>query len=243
MHADLERLIRLQRLDSDADLARRTVAGLPDRIRALDDRLTSARAAVDQTKQRLVESQAARRAAEKDLAAVQGRLSKYRDQLMEVKTNREYQAMQKEIEVAERDVRAFEDRILERMLEADELQASVKEAERALAADQEAVAADRAHAEEEARRLEGDMAAKSSERDALVREIPPQIVATYDLLVQRRGTAVAEARSERCTACHVRMRPQIFNEIRHGEAIFQCESCQRVLYFAADAVPSAPSSS
>jgi hypothetical protein len=128
MHDDLERLIRLQRLDLAVELARRTVASLPDRLRTLDERLAASQSTLDAARDRLAASAARRRDAERDLAAVQGRLSKYRDQLMEVKTNREYQAMQKEIEVAQREVGDLEDRILECLLEADELSAAVKAA-------------------------------------------------------------------------------------------------------------------
>ena len=60
-----------------------------------------------------------RREVEKDLAAVQSRLSKFKNQLMEVKTNKEYQAMQKEMSVAEQEISDFETRMLERMEEAD----------------------------------------------------------------------------------------------------------------------------
>ena len=51
----------------------------------------------------------------------QARLSKFRDQLMEVKTNREYQAMQKEIETAQHEIQKQEDRLLEQMIEFDEV--------------------------------------------------------------------------------------------------------------------------
>src|SRR5512144_2253707 len=113
MLPDLERLIDLQQLDDFVEQARRTIAEHPDRVKALDDRLNEARDHVAAARQRTADNQAARRALEKDLAAVQGRLSKYKDQLMEVKTNREYQAMQKEIEVAQAEVGHIEDRILE----------------------------------------------------------------------------------------------------------------------------------
>jgi hypothetical protein len=54
--------------------------------------------------------------------------------------------------------------------------------------------------------------------------------------------AVAEARNGLCTICHVRLRPQVFNEIRRNETIIQCDSCRRILYFAgeSDTQPSAP---
>ena len=71
-------------------------------------------------------SQTARREIDKELAAVQGRLSKYKGQLMEVKTNKEYQAMQHEIAAAEQGVREHEDRLLDRMEEAETLAAELK---------------------------------------------------------------------------------------------------------------------
>ena len=76
-------------------------------------------------RERFSQSQSARLRAENDLTAAQGRLSKFKDQLMEVKTNREYQAMQLEIETAREEVRRVEDRILERMFEADDMAASI----------------------------------------------------------------------------------------------------------------------
>ena len=97
MNADLERVIALQRIDSAAHDAQRRLAEEPERLKAFDARVESARAAVAAAKERLAENQSARRSIEKDLAVHQGRLSKFRDQLMSVKTNVEYQAMQKEI--------------------------------------------------------------------------------------------------------------------------------------------------
>src|SRR5207248_5399820 len=121
----------------------RRLAEEPDRQKALDARLDAARQQVAGTKARLAESQNARRTLEKEVAVHQGRLSKFRDQLMSVKTNIEYQAMQKEIEFAQREVKSIEDTVLERMLEGDDLSALVKRAEAELAAEQKAADADR----------------------------------------------------------------------------------------------------
>ena len=112
MLPDLERLVKLQQLDDFVERARRTIAEHPARVQGLDDRVNAARDQVAAARQRVVDGQGARRALEKELATVQARLSKFKEQLMEVKTNREYQAMQKEIEVAQQEVRAIEDRIL-----------------------------------------------------------------------------------------------------------------------------------
>ena len=94
---DLERLIALQKLDTSADAARRTLADEPERERAFGARLDTARERVAAAKARLAENQSARREVEKDVAVHQGRLSKFREQAMAVKTNQEYHAVQKEI--------------------------------------------------------------------------------------------------------------------------------------------------
>lgn len=231
MLPDLERLIDLQQLDDFVEQARRTIAEHPDRVKALDDRLNEARDHVAAARQRSADNQAARRALEKDLAAVQGRLSKYKDQLMEVKTNREYQAMQKEIEVAQLEVRSVEDRILERMVEADDLSAAIKQAEAALAAAQKEIERERREMGEQVTKLHGELAHSTGRRDAILAEISPNVLAIYQSVApKRKGIAVAEARNGLCTICQVRLRPQVFNDVLRNDAIIQCSSCQRILY-------------
>src|SRR5215211_1098003 len=110
MHPDLERVITLQRLDSAAREAQRRLEDEPGRAKALDTRLESARQRLASAKERLAENQNARRAIEKDVAVHQGRLSKFRDQAMAVKTNQEYHAVQKEMSFAQTEIKVLEDR-------------------------------------------------------------------------------------------------------------------------------------
>ena len=232
MNADLERVIALQRLDSAAQDAQRRLAEEPDREKSLDARLEAARAEVAVAKQRLSENQTTRRAAEKDVAFQQGRLSKFRDQLMEVKTNREYQAMQHEIEIAQNEVKALEEKVLERMLEADELTASLKKSEAALASEQKTVDADRRAMATEITELTALLERLAGERAVLVAAMDTQLLKMFEQVARKRnGVAVAEARDGICTICHVRLRPQVFNNVRRNDAIVQCDSCQRILYF------------
>ena len=127
MNPDLTRLIRLQQLETAADEARRKIADHPARTQALDARLEAARDAVGGIKARMAAAADKRRAEEKEVAGVQTRLAKYKDQLLEVKTNREYTAMLHEIEAAQNDIRTREDRILEIMMETDELNAAAQD--------------------------------------------------------------------------------------------------------------------
>jgi hypothetical protein len=238
LNTDLQNLIHLQELDLAAERHRRRIADIPAVQAALDARLAERTAAVEGVKARIAACQAARRDIERDLSAVQARLSKFKNQLMEVKTNKEYQAMQKEMSVAEQEISDQETRLLERMEEADGLAAELRTADAALKAEQAEVARERqaldAGKVEAARLLEDARA----ERERVTAQISHEALAVFDRVAHgRKGLAVAEARDGLCTVCHVRLRPQVFNDVRRNDAVIQCESCTRILYF----VPPAPS--
>jgi predicted nucleic acid-binding Zn-ribbon protein len=232
MHPDLERLITLQRLDTTAHEAERRLGDEPERETALEARLTSARQEVAAAKERLAENQNARRAIEKDVAMHQGRLSKFREQAMAVKTNQEYHAIQKEIGFAQGEIKTLEDAVLERMLEADELTSALKRAEAALASEQKAIDADRKAMAAEHGELQASLEQLRGERAEIVRTLDPHALRIFEQVSKKRhGVAVAEARDGICTICHVRLRPQVFNTIRKNEEIIQCDHCNRILYF------------
>jgi len=240
MHPDLQRLIELQRLDSAAHLAERRIAGEAERQRAFDAQLEAAREQVAAAKERLAENQNARRTIEKDVAVQQGRLSKFRDQLMAVKTNIEYQAMQKEIEYAQTEVKKLEDQVLERMVEADDLASAVKRTEAALAAEQKTVDADRKALVADVAEQKSSLERLTSERVAVVSSLDPKVLTLFDLVSRRRnGVAVAEAKDGICTICHVRLRPQVFNTVLRNDEILQCDHCNRILFFTPVAKASA----
>lgn len=243
MNTDLAGLIRLQHLESSAEEARRKIADYPNRIEALDRRLESARQVVANVRQRVTDNQNRRRAEEKEAATVQTRLAKYKDQLLEVKTNREYQAMLHEIEAAQTEIRGREDRILETMLEGDELGAQIKSAEADLKSAEKEVASERQMLDQELASMKTELERTMNARAGIAAEISPGALAIFEFVARgRKGVGVAEARDGLCSICHVRLRPQVFNEVRRNDAIIQCSSCQRILYFALEGA-AAPTSS
>ncbi|MGE0450040.1 MAG: zinc ribbon domain-containing protein [Vicinamibacterales bacterium] len=236
MSPDLEGLIALQQIDSSMREAQRRLADEPARRQQFEDRLDAARSAVATAKDQLAANQSARREIEKELALHQGRLSKFRDQAMAVKTNQEYHAVQHEIAFAQKEIGALEDRVLGQMMEADEITAALKIAEAALLAEQAAVENEKRALTSEHAELERLAAQLSDERAAHVARVAPETLAIYEAVARRRGAIVmAEAREGICTICHVRLRPQVFNTVRRNEAVLQCESCNRILYFDAAA--------
>ncbi len=241
MNPDLTRLIALQKLDSAAHDAERRLAAEPERLLALEAKLDAARQQVAAAKERTAGNQTARRAIEKDVATQQGRLSKFREQAMAVKTNQEYQAIQHEIAFAQTEIKRLEDGILESMLEADELAVLTKRAEAQLAVDQKTVEADRKALAVESTELKGLVERLRVERRDVVGALDPKAMAIFALVSERRnGVAIAEARDGICTICHVRLRPQIFNSVLRNDQLIQCDSCLRILFSIPRPAPDAP---
>lgn len=238
MSPALERLIRLQEIESKAAAARRRAADLPERMAALDARLAAARDALAAARDALAANQARRRTLDRDVAAAQQRLAKYKDQLMEVKTNDEYHAMQHQIAAAAAELERVEEQLLLNLIEADEMGAAVKAAEARLAGEEAAVAGERRALEAEAAELRALAERSVTERAALAAEMDRAHVELFDRIARmRQGLAVARAEAELCTACHVRLRPQVYNQVRQNETVIQCESCHRILYYVRPAVP------
>jgi predicted nucleic acid-binding Zn-ribbon protein len=225
MSHDLDHLIELQQLETAAEGARRLVAATPQRIAGLDAQLAAADAALATAREQKVQSETERRTLEKDLAAIRARRSKFLDQTIEVKTNREYHALQHEIQMADDDIKRLEDRILENMLALDDTNAAIAEAEAARTEAERAVTAQKQTLEIERKHAEGSLAEIARQREAY---------ALFDTVSRgRKSPAVAAVVSGLCSVCHVRIRPQIDQDVRRREQIVQCESCTRILYHPA----------
>lgn len=243
----LTALLALQDLETRAEDARRRIADAPVRIGALDARLAGAADAVERAKAALAASQAARRQLEGEASVAQQRVSKYKDQLMEAKDNRQFHALQHEIATFAAEQSTIEEQVIARMLEGDELGAALKSAEAALAADKKSVAAEKSAIEADTVKVKAALEALTAERSALVKTIEPRALATFETVAKsRKGIGMARAVDGLCEACRVRIRPHLYNEVRKGDQIIQCESCVRILYYvpppkpAEGEAPSAP---
>ena len=241
MSPELERLVKLQQLETAIADAARQIAAHPERLSAAEARLSEAQQGVDAARHALKDSQDSRRALEKDAAVFQGRLSKFRDQLSAVKTNREYQAMQKEMEVAQGELRLAEDHVLDRMMEAEALAASVTAAEAAQVAQKKVIETEKRELARALAVTEQVLKDASAARGALMRELEPQTVVLFEQIARmRKGVAVCATHDGLCSECHVRLRPQVYQQVRRNDGIVQCDICQRILYFVPPPAPVEP---
>ena len=231
MNPDLEKLVRLHHAEADLKRVEADLAEIPRKKSALAEGLAGERSRLDAAKAALDGSQKARKLHEVQVQDLETKRSKYKGQLMEVKTNKEYTAMLHEIEGVEREIKGREDLILEEMEKAEGLQAAVKAEETEFKVVESESKKKGAELDAAAARLGAEAARLRDERDAAATSVPDDLRERYARVAKARGSGVAEARDGMCQACHVRMRVQIWVEVRKNEQIFQCESCSRILYY------------
>lgn len=231
MNPDLAGLIRLQRAESELRRVQAELAQIPRRRAELEAALAAERGRLEGARGSLDGSQKSRRRFEGELQDLETKRSKYKGQLMEVKTNKEYTAVLHEIEGVEREIRAREDQVLNEMESAEGLASEIKReeavfkvAEQDHRAQAQRLHDDEARLRDQARRLTG-------ERDGEAGRLPPAVLELFQRVARLRGVGVAEARDGMCQVCHLKLRPQMYVDLKRNEDIVQCPACNRILYF------------
>ena len=232
MHPDLKNVIELQQVDLKIEELTKQIDSLPAEIQTLHSRLDEFIHAQEDRKKRLAANQHARKEMDGDIKVIQEKISKHKDQLYQVKTNDQFRAMTKEIEGEEAKVRAIEDEILEKMLEAEEIQKQVQEAGSRLDSERSLVATQVARLEAEQKVDDEERRGFQARRAELQASLSESTRTLYDRIrPARRGVAVAEVREGLCTACNVLLRPQVYNDVRTNEVLLTCENCGRIIYY------------
>jgi hypothetical protein len=202
-------------------------------VAAIEEKLAGTKALLERAKIAVKTDEAARRKYETAIQDLQQKISKYRDQSLEVKTNEQYKALLHEIQFAEQDIRANEDKILELMVNAETREKDVKAAEIELKVEMAEIEKEKAEARQRTAEDEQQLAEWNAKRDTARAAVNPDLLRQYDRVAKYRGTGLSEVRDHKCLACQVMLRPQTYNEVRAGVQIISCDSCQRILYYDA----------
>jgi len=246
MHPNLQHLIELQSVDLKISDTRARLAVFPAQLAALDRRLSEARAELTRARDAHIQSLKDRKKYELDVESWKEKVRKYKDQVYQVKSNEAYKALQHEIQMAEEEIARSEDRLLEQMVAGEEYERQIKAAEKSLAEVEAAVRDERGAITGQQSAAEKELAGLEAERAQAIAALPEEMLDLYHRIARRHdGVALSEVRDETCTACRVRVRPHVFQELRNpaSEAIIHCESCTRILYYLGDAAAQAPAQS
>jgi len=237
--------MQVQSVDLRLNDVRARLATFPKRIAELDARITAARGEVDRSKAAQLATIKDRKKYELDVEQWKEKVRKYKDQTSQIKTNEAYKALQHEVQMAEAEIAKAEDRLLEQMVASEEYDRRIKASEKALKEADEIVRGERANVETEKAAAEKQFAELNAERERLAAEIPEDMRDHYERIAKKHnGVSLAEVRDEKCTACGMRVRPHVFQEMRraNSEQMFHCETCTRILYYVEPAAVPATAS-
>lgn len=232
MDDQLSVLIELQELDAEIQAKREEQDRQPEMLAALERRRAANKAEVDAVRESIESAQKNKRERDRDLEAGAQKVEKLKARTSEIKTNKEYQALLKEIETAEQENKAIEDDILNLMEKIDSAAKQIAEAEKRAEEEESSILDEQRRIQAEQAKREEELKAREEERHASAARVDSQLLARYQSLLNAAGgRAVVEARNESCSGCRMKIPPQVFVNIKKGEEIINCPYCHRILYY------------
>jgi uncharacterized protein len=231
MLPDIENLLKLQDTDKEIRRLQDEVAELPKRVAVIEQKLAGTKAQLEKAQAAVKADEASRRKYDTNISDLRGKISKYRDQSLDVKTNEQYKALLHEIQFAEKEIGTNEDKILELMVNADARDKEVKAAQAELKAETAEIEEEKEQARQRTAEDEKLLVAARAKRDQFRTGIREDLLRHYERVSKFRGSGISEVRDHKCLACQVILRPQTYNEVRSGKETIVCDSCQRILYF------------
>src|SRR6201988_2385558 len=228
MLPDIENLLKLQDVDKEIRRLQDEVAEFPKRVAVIEQKLAGTKAQLEKAQAAVKADEAARRKYDTTIADLRGKISKYRDQSLDVKTNDQYKALMHEIQFAEKEIAATEDKILELMLNSDARDKEVKAAQADLKAETAEIEKEKDDARKRTAEEEKQLAVWRGKRDQMRAGVNEDLLRHYERVSKFRGSGIAEVLDHKCMGCQVMLRPQTYNDVRTGQQTVVCDSCQRV---------------
>ena len=233
METEFENLIKLQKLDIEIRNTSVLLDDIPHQIEEIDKKSEESLQIVQTAKDNFSLNQKKRRNLETELQDAKEKIEKYKRQLNDVKTNKEYSSLLKEIEEANAKIDSLEEEIIGEMLSADDIEKEIKaaskkaeEVQAELSRKKDAIFQEKNKAEEKLKDIE-------SEKEQLLPKIPSDQMKLYKQISRtKNGIVLSPVTEEFCTMCHMRVRPQMVNELIAKTQIITCENCGRILYYA-----------
>ena len=231
MKESLAWLLDLQNIDLEIDALGRSRVEFPTEISRLEEKLNLSRKDVEGKRKQSEDLETNRRLMEGELEAIQADLKKHQDRLYEVKTNREYDALQHEIEALKNRMDENETGILEGIELGDGLKERLEEEE---ATFKELESESLATIKDLKKRLgsvEDNVKEWEEKRAVVETQIEPRALSAYNRIRKliKTGVAVVQVEKSSCGGCFRQLPPQLRVEVRRQDQIIRCENCGRIV--------------
>jgi len=220
----------LQELDLKSDGSQARIQSALNEIDALDVRLQEVRTSVESKTVEIEAVEAGRQTLEENLATETANITRSEANLKGITTQKEYQAVNKEIASAKKLILEIEEQVLQKISFIEELKIELSTMEADLAALEENFGVQKAEISARIAKEETAVATDAKVRAERIKSIPPGMFKGYEKLREgRRGLAVAEARAGGCMGCNMQLPPQMYNNLHKCEDLVTCPHCQRIL--------------
>jgi len=225
-------LIDLQKIDQEIRTLNTKKQTLPEKARELDQDFQTRKDKAEDERQGLEGLSKLHKEKESELKQGQEKLRKAKERLLEVKTNKEYQAMLTEIDTVEKSNGRIEEEILILYDRIDEKKGFVKIHEKDFEQYRGGYEAARKKIDEELASIDGLLEDQKKRFEVLVPGLKPELLRRYEMIKGRRnGIAVVSARNAVCSGCNINLPPQLYNELQRSEELICCPNCSRILYW------------
>lgn len=233
LEQELKTLYDAQKYDLQILELQRKVVAAPNRIEALDRELQGIIDKVEREKTIIEELDKERKKKERDLEVEREKIKKLESKLYDLKTNKEYQALLKEIETIKTANDALEEDILVLMDKVEEFKKDFENTQAFLKVRQKEIDEEKKILRDEISSIDRDIASLTKHRDDLLILISQNLKNIYEMLREKRnGVAVVNVRNGVCLGCYMNIPPQLFIEVTKNLQIINCPSCNRIFFYS-----------
>ncbi|RKY42749.1 MAG: hypothetical protein DRP85_01695 [Candidatus Makaraimicrobium thalassicum] len=227
----INKLIQLQQIDTEIFDLRSKKETYPARTKEIDDSLEEKKEGIKNTEEELKRLQVSKNEKEADMQAKEGQIAKHQAELYQIKNNKEYQALQQEIDSIRADVSLLEEEIIGLLDEIEAAQARCEMEKKIFEKEKQKTAEEKESIKAEEKKLSERLNDFASRRTELAGAIDRDILGQYERILKNRGRiALSRVNGECCGGCNMQLRPQIINEAKLKKNIVFCENCARMLY-------------
>jgi len=227
---ELKQLVQLQSVDSQLQDLRATKGDLPELVEELETRLSELEASVQTKTQKISESRALKRRTEGDLKTTEEKLKKHQNQLYDVTTNREYDAITAEIEYEKNELEEQEMKILELITFEEDTEKELVTMHQEIKEIKKELSDKRYELEQLTKRYEKKELQLQHEKEKILVRLDKKRLSSYNRIANaKHGIAVVPVTREACGGCFKTIPPQKLVEIRKMDRVIYCEVCGRIL--------------
>ena len=230
MSNNVELLLKLQGLDYQLDELERSKDYLPDMIKNLRDAVDQAGVELTEARDQLEATQLEHKRLELRVKEKNSELERLQKQMTAIKTNKEYDALSREIDHVRKEIGAAEDGIIQAMERTEDLAKEIEDRKARREEIKETNGVQLASIQGEIDSVGEKIRIKEDERRNILVRLDDGMVSTYERVRRGKGGgAVVGVRKNACLGCFKTLPPQLVQEIRRGERLITCDSCGRIL--------------